>query len=65
MNILKFNDFFEKITINVKIGDIIYGGRFKNKKTIIEDIDKDENGMPTINGKKVVNFKINKTKRKK
>jgi hypothetical protein len=65
MNILKFNDFFEKITINVKIGDIIYGGRFKNKKTIIKDIDKDENGMPTINGKKVVNFKINKTKRKK
>ena len=28
-------------------------GRFKNKKTIVKHIDKDEYGMPVINGKKV------------
>ena len=52
------NDVKENIKIPVKVGDTILTGRFKNKKTIIKNIGKDEHGMPTINGRKVVNFRI-------
>lgn len=60
-----FDKFTEKIIINVNIGDTIYSGRFKNKKTVIKEIGEDEHGMPTINGKKVVTFRTSKTKRRK
>ena len=50
--------FLEDINIPVKIGDTILTGRFKNKKTVVKSIDKDEHGMPTINGKKVTTFRI-------
>ena len=33
-------------------------GRFKNKKTVVKSIGKDEHGMPTINGRKVVTFRM-------
>ena len=58
-----FVEVTEKIVIDVKVGDTIYMGKFKNKKTIIKEIDKDEYGMPTINKKKVVTFR--KTQKKK
>ena len=48
----------EKIVLDVKVGDVILAGRFKNKKVVVKSIGKDEHGMPTINGKKVVNFRI-------
>ena len=48
----------EDINIPIKIGDTILTGRFKNKKTVVKSIDKDEHGMPTINGRKVVTFRI-------
>ena len=48
----------ENITIPVKVGDTILTGRFKNKKVVVKSISKDEHGMPTINGKKVVTFRI-------
>ncbi|MDA3779926.1 MAG: hypothetical protein PF487_06890 [Bacteroidales bacterium] len=47
----------EDISIDVKVGDTIMTGRFKNKRTIVKSIGKDEHGMPTINGKKVVTFR--------
>ena len=50
----------EVIKLPVKVGDTILTGRFKNKKTVIKTIGKDEHGMPTINGKKVVTFRIMK-----
>jgi len=46
------------IYIPLKIGDIIYTGRFRNKKTTVKSIAKDEYGMPTVNGKRVLNFRI-------
>ena len=46
------------IYIPLKVGDIIYTGRFRNKKTTIKTIGKDEYGMPTVNGKRVMNFRI-------
>ena len=52
------------ITLDVSVGDTILGGRFKNKKIKVKKIGKDEHGMPTINGRKVVNFRILKVDEK-
>jgi hypothetical protein len=49
---------FEDINLPVNVGDTILTGRFKNKKVVVKTIGKDEHGMPTINGKKVVNFRM-------
>jgi hypothetical protein len=46
------------IKIPIDIGDTIYTGRWKNKKTIVKTIGKDENGQPTINGKTILKFKF-------
>ena len=48
----------EKIVLDVNVGDVILGGRFKNKKIKVKSIGKDKHGMPTINGRKVVNFRM-------
>jgi hypothetical protein len=61
--IKSYSVFLEKIVLDVEVGDTIYLGRFKNKKTIVKTITEDEWGMPVINGKKVVTFR--KTKNKK
>ena len=50
----------EAITIDVKVGDTILTGRFKNKKTVVKKIGVDDHGMPTINGRKVVTFRMGK-----
>jgi len=50
----------EEIKLNVKVGDQILMGKFKNKKVVVKSIGKDEWGMPTINGKKAVTFRIPK-----
>jgi hypothetical protein len=50
----------EEISLNVKVGDTLLIGKFKNKKILVKDIGKDEYGMPTINGKKAVTFRIPK-----
>jgi len=50
----------EEIGLNVKVGDTLLMGKFKNKKVLVKDIGKDEYGMPTINGKKAVTFRIPK-----
>ena len=43
----------EKIVLDVKVGDVILAGRFKNKKVVVKSIGKDEHGMPTINEKRL------------
>jgi hypothetical protein len=48
----------EGIYVPLKVGDTIYTGRFRNKKTTVKTIGKDEYGMPTVNGKRVLNFRI-------
>ena len=54
------NEINEDITIPVNVGDTILTGRFKNKAVVVKNIGKDEHGMPTINGKKVVSFRLMK-----
>jgi hypothetical protein len=64
-HIKSFEEISEKITIPVEVGDTVYMGKFKNKKTVIKEIDKDETGMPTINNKKVVTFRKTPPKKTK
>lgn len=55
---MKSDNRIEGIYVPLKVGDIIYTGRFRNKKTTVKTIGKDEYGMPTVNGKRVLNFRI-------
>ena len=53
----------EGIIIPIKIGDVILMGRFKNRKVTVKSIGREEHGMPTINGKKIVNFRMSEPKK--
>jgi hypothetical protein len=57
---MKLIDILEAISLDVKIGDTILTGKFKNKKTVVKKIGTDEHGMPTINGMKAATFRIPK-----
>lgn len=48
----------EDITLPINVGDVILGGKFKNKRIIIKTIGKNENGDITINGKPLLRFRI-------
>lgn len=52
------NNRIEGIYVPLKVGDVIYTGRFKNKKTTVKTIGTDEHGMPTINGKRACTFRL-------
>lgn len=51
-------NYSDGIFIPIKIGDIILSGRFKNKKVVVKTIGEDEYGMPTVNGKRILNFRF-------
>ena len=48
------------ISLDIEIGDIILGGKYKNKRTEVKEIGEDELGQPTINGKPILKFRIEK-----
>ena len=50
----------EKYEIDLAVGDTILRGKFKNKPVVVKDIGTDEHGQPTINGKKMLSFRIKK-----
>ena len=50
----------EALDLDLDVGDVILTGRFKNKRTVVKKIGKDENGQPTINGMKALTFRIEK-----
>jgi len=50
----------EAISLDLKKGDVILTGKFKNKRTVVKEIGEDENGHPTVNGKSILRFKIEK-----
>jgi len=52
------------IYVRLKVGDVIYTGKFRNKKTTVKTIGKDEYGMPTVNGKRVLNFRMTPPEKK-
>jgi hypothetical protein len=52
--------FLESIDLDIEVGDILLGGKYKNKRTVVKEIGKDDLGQPTINGKPLLNFRIEK-----
>ena len=48
----------EMIKLNIKVGDTLMGGKFKNKKVVVKTIGKNDNGDITINGKPLLRFRI-------
>jgi len=48
----------EMIKLDIKVGDTIMGGKFKNKKVVVKTIDKNEKGDVLINGKSLLRFRI-------
>ena len=50
----------ESITLDIKVGDILLGGKYKNKRIEVKEIGTDEIGQPTINGKSLLKFRIEK-----
>lgn len=50
--------FKEDISVPIKVGDTVLGGKFKNRKIVVEDIGKNEKGDITINGSPLLRFRI-------
>ena len=49
-----------KLTLDIEIGDILLGGRYKNKRIIVKEMGVDDLGQPTINGAPILKFRIEK-----
>ena len=56
----EWKKYLNEMKLDIKVGDILLGGKFKNKRTIVKEIGKDEFGHPMINGKSILKFKIEK-----
>ena len=48
------------VKIDLKVGDWILTGRFKNKREMVKTIGVDQMGQPTVNGKPMLKFRIAK-----
>ena len=48
------------ITLDIKVGDVILMGRFKNKKVTVKTVTFDQHRMPLVNGKPICNFRYSK-----
>ena len=48
----------EDINIPINVGDVVLGGKFKNKRIVVKSIDKNEKGDITINGKPLLKFRM-------
>ena len=49
------------VNIDLQVGDTILTGRFKNKREIVKTIGVDKLGQPTVNGKPMLKFRIEKS----
>jgi hypothetical protein len=50
----------EMIKLDIKVGDVLMGGKFKNKKVVVKTIGKNDKGDITINGKPLLRFRLTK-----
>lgn len=50
----------EDINVPIEVGDTVLGGKFKNKKIVVKNIDKNEKGDITINDKPLLRVRIPK-----
>jgi hypothetical protein len=61
----QYGQLMEMIKLDIKVGDTIMGGKFKNKKIVVKTIGKNDKGDITINGKPLLRFRIIKENMKK
>ena len=54
----QYKQLTEMIKLDIKVGDTIMGGKFKNKKVVVKTIGKNDKGDITINGKPLLRFRI-------
>ena len=54
----QFNALSESICVDIKVGDTLIGGRFKNKKIVVKTIGKNDKGEVTINGKSLLRYRL-------
>ena len=50
----------ENIDLDIKVGDVLLGGKYRNKRIVVKEIGVDELGQPTVNGKSILNVRIEK-----
>jgi|TARA_Y100000310_G_scaffold219337_1_gene220746 hypothetical protein len=50
----------ENIDLDIKVGDVLLGGKYRNKRIVVKEIGVDELGQPTVNGKPILNVRIEK-----
>jgi len=48
------------IKLDIEKGDTLLGGKFKNVPIVVEEIGTDELGQPTVNGRKLLAYRIQK-----
>jgi hypothetical protein len=48
------------IKIPIEIGDVVYVGRFKNKRVVVKTIEYSKYGVPLINGRQLLTMRIDK-----
>jgi len=48
------------LELDLKIGDVVLGGRYKNKRETVKSLETDELGQPMYNGKKLLTLRIEK-----
>ncbi|MBT70264.1 MAG: hypothetical protein CL432_08995 [Acidimicrobiaceae bacterium] len=54
-----FQEFIdEAIKLPIEVGDVVLGGKFKNKRIVVKDIGENEKGDITINGKPILRVRI-------
>ena len=54
----QYEQLSEMIKLDIKVGDTIMGGKFKNKKIVVKTIGKNDKGDITINGKPLLRFRL-------
>lgn len=50
----------QALELDIELGDVLLGGRFKNVPMTVEEIGTDELGQPTVNGRKLLAYRIKK-----
>jgi hypothetical protein len=55
-----WRQYCENVELDIEVGDVILGGKYKNKRIVVKEIGTDELGQPTINGKSILKFRIEK-----
>jgi len=56
---MKFKKYIqEKIELDIEPGDIILGGRFKNKRITVKRIEYNERGEPLVNGRPLMKYRL-------